>query len=170
MKNKPVAKEKLQFYTKQDILDFLRKQNIDWHGSLTDDESVVAKFLGSSPYVVLTDCTRTNTPNWHEDLYVMMSDIEFKICKAVDCKFNNIDFTSVDLTKKWVWFLVKKYKKPYAERVDDLCKQRKAYRRKMFLTGEVNEDEKQLFMSCHTYYSELQILVLPFLKSNNLSL
>lgn len=159
------------FYTKQDILDFMRTQNINWHGTIAADETYVAKFLGGSPYVVLTDCTRTTTPNWHEDLYIMMSDVQFKICKSVDCLFNNIDFLTTDLTKKWIWFLVKRYKKPYAEQVYQFCKQRKAALREKFLEHDpVGEEEKQLFLASHTYFSELQILVLPFIKENDLKL
>lgn len=162
---------KSEFYTKQDILDFMHTQKIEWHGTLASDETSIAKFLGSSPYVVLTDCTHSVTPNWHEDLYVMMGDVQFKICKSVDCKFSNVDFTTIDLTKHWVWFLVKRYKKPYAEYVNNFCKVRKAKMRKKFLEHEaVTENEKQLFLASHTYYSELQILVLPFLKENNLNL
>lgn len=152
------------------LSDFLRKLGYIWHGgleSLPTEKHLSALGLQKCRIKKLQSL---EPPCKFYEIEVLVGCAIFIVLDFPQITETNVNFITKDLSKEYVWFMVKRNKSNYAEIVHDWCKRQKIRVRKKYFdveNGNPTDVDKQKYLTRHSYYSTLQMLVCSYLNKDN---
>lgn len=152
------------------LTDFMRKLGYIWHGGL---ECLPTEAQLSA--LGIQKCKIENLQSIEPPYEVFDFEVLVNCATFIVLNYPNVTETGTDIiiknySKEYVWFMVKRHKKYYAQLVHEWCKNQKVRIRKKYFdveNGKLNELNKQKYLDRHSYFSTLQMLVCPYLKDDN---
>lgn len=151
------------------LTDFMRKLGYIWHGGL--ECLPTEKHLSA---IGLQKCKIENLQSIEPPYDFLNFEVLINCATFIVLNYHNKTETGEDVviknfSKEYVWFMAKRHKKHYAQLVHEWCKNQKVRIRKKYFdeNGKLTELNKQKYLTRHSYFSTLQMLVCSHLKDDN---
>lgn len=151
------------------LTDFMRKLGYIWHGGLECLPTEAHLSALGIQKCVIKNLQTIEPPNEVLNFEVLVNCGTFIVLNYPNTTETGTDIITKNFSKEYVWFMVRRHKKHYAQLVHEWCKSQKIRIREKYFDvyGKLTELNKQKYLTRHSYFSTLQMLVCKYMKETN---
>ena len=148
------------------LSDFMRKLGYIWHGKLECLPTEKHLSALGIQKCRIKSLQSIESPREIFNFEVLVNCATFIVLNYPNKTETGEEVIIKNFSKEYVWFMVKRHKKCYAQLVHEWCKRQKVRIRKKYFdeNGKLTELNRQKYLTRHSYFSTLQMLICPYIK------